>query len=342
MGYSRSVYDAVYATLNARRMQAEQEADRRRAQFYRMEPRGQEIDRLLTHTGVEAAKAVLGGKDVRQALEALRVENQRLQQERAALLAKHGMRPEDLEPAYTCPKCKDRGNVDGRMCDCMKELLRAQARRQLNTDTPLEQCTFETFDLSYYADTPDAQGRIPRKWMERQFSFCQRYAYQFNGRSESLLMAGKTGLGKTHLSLAIAKVVIDRGFGVVYGSVQNLLSRLAYEHFGRSDGNTMQSLLDCDLLILDDLGTEFRSQFSIAALYNIVNSRQLAQKPVIMSTNLTIREMAEYYTERFSSRVIGGYKRVQFIGTDVRQQKRLGHGPVRPATTPAGHRPPQH
>lgn len=323
MGYNRAVYDAVYAELNARRMRAEQQADARRNQFYCLEPRAREIDRLLTHTGVEAAKAVLSGGNVRQALESLRLENRKLQERRRALLAAHSMRPEDLEPAYTCRKCQDRGNIDGRMCSCMRELLRAEARRQLNTDTPLDLCSFETFDLSYYPDETDAQGVNPRLYMERQLTFCQNYAYSFARDADSLLMTGKTGLGKTHLSLAIARVVIDRGFGVVYSSAQNLLSRLADEHFGRASGDTMQSLTDCDLLILDDLGTEFRSQFSVAALYNIVNSRQLVKKPVIISTNLTIREMEDYYTERFSSRVIGGYRRVHFIGTDIRQQKRM-------------------
>lgn len=324
MGYSRAVYDAVNAILERRRKRAELAAQERREKIYALEPRVQEIDRQLTHTGVLAATAVLQRqKDVRSALEELRQKNQALQKERAELLESHGMHPEDLRPQYTCPKCEDRGNVDGRMCTCMKDLLHQEAQRQLNESTPLALCSFENFDLSYYPDVTDEQGYNPRQIMERQFAFCRRYAYGFTLDSDSLLLTGKTGLGKTHLSLSIARVVIDRGFGVVYGTAQALLSRIDDEHFGRVEGGTMQGLLDCDLLILDDLGTEFRTQFTVAALYHIVNTRQLTQKPTIISTNLSIREMQSYYTERFSSRVIGGYTRVHFIGRDIRQQKRM-------------------
>jgi len=326
MGYDRSVYDAVYALLNNRRLEAEQAAQRRRADFFRVEPRGLEIEHELSRAGSAAAKAVIRGGDVRKNLEQLHSHSHALQEELKALLAKQSMSPDDLEPHYVCPLCHDCGSLDGHMCSCMKALLKEEALRRLNTDTPLTLCSFEAFDLSYYPDVADKNGHTVRQLMERNFLYCRKYAENFDTHTtENLLMVGKTGLGKTHLSLAIASRVIDRGYGVIYGSAQNLLEKIQDEHFGHSDGNTMHSLLECDLLILDDLGTEFRSNFTVSAIYNIINSRQLTGKPIIISTNLSMQEMLDYYTERFSSRIIGSYTRVPFYGNDVRQLKRGKH-----------------
>ncbi|ARP50547.1 hypothetical protein B6259_06450 [Ruminococcaceae bacterium CPB6] len=322
MGYDRAVYDTANEILAARRLHAEQEAERRRADLYRVQPRAQEIDRKLSRAGTAAARAVLHGGDVRQNLEQLRRRSHALREELRALLAQQNMTEADLEPHYHCPLCQDRGNIDGRMCRCMKSLLKEEALRRLNADTPLKLCSFESFDVSYYPETPQINGSSPQQMMERIFLYCRKYAETFNAHTtESLLMTGKTGLGKTHLSLAIAGRVTERGFGVVYGSAENLLKKLQDEHFGRSRGDTMNSLLNCDLLILDDLGTEFRSSFTVAAIYNIINSRQLTEKPVIISTNLSLKELTEYYTERFSSRVIGSYTCIPFVGNDVRQMK---------------------
>lgn len=324
MGYDRSVYEAVTKIMNDRRLQAEQAADRRRAELYRVEPRAQEIDRELSRAGSSAAKAVLRGGDVRKNLEQLRSRSQALQYELNELLAKRNLSADDLEPHYVCTLCQDRGSIDGRMCSCMKALLKEEALRQLNAQTPLKLCSFESFDLSYYPEEPVRNGRTPRSVMESNFLYCRKYAENFDEHTTAnLLMVGKTGLGKTHLSLAIANLIIARGFGVVYGSAENLLTQLESEHFGRSDSDTLQSLLDCDLLILDDLGTEFRSGFTVSCIYNIINSRQLTGKPVIISTNLNMQEMTDYYTERFSSRIIGSYRRVSFFGSDVRQLKRM-------------------
>lgn len=137
--------------------------------------------------------------------------------------------------------------------------------------------------------------------MTRVLDVCMTYAQNFSLHSSNLILMGGTGLGKTHLSLAIANTAIAKGFGVVYSSVNNIVAKLEREHFGREEENDTSSLLlDCDLLILDDLGTEFRTAFSVAEIYNIVNTRQMAQRPTIISTNLTMKEIEERYTERFA------------------------------------------
>ena len=324
MGYGKDVYQAVMEKLNLQRVAAEQESRRRRDDFYAACPRAAEIERLLSHTAVQAAKAVLGSGNSGEILAKLKENNLALQEERRQLLASAGLPEDYLQPHYQCPKCEDTGYIDGRMCSCLKELLRKEAYRRLNDSTPLSLCTFDSFSLSYYPDVSDSPDRpSPRAQIGKILSYCRRYAANFSPDSPSLLMQGGTGLGKTHLSLSIANEAIERGFGVIYGSTQNLASSLEKERFRRdSDDETNQMLLSCDLLILDDLGTEFSNSFIDAAIYNIVNTRLMSKRPTIISTNLSLREMETRYTERFVSRIIGSYIRLFFYGSDVRQQRR--------------------
>ncbi len=319
MGYSREVYDAAMAVLARRKALAEQEAEARKSAFYQMEPRAAEIQRELAQVGSAAGKCVVRGGDVAAALEQLREKSKRLQQERDNLLRRAGLEPDGLEPRYTCRKCGDTGSVDGRMCSCLKGLLRQESYRRLNESSPLTLSGFEQFSLRYYPEQSDGNGPSPREHMAGVLDKCRQYARQFSSRSPSLLFQGRTGLGKTHLSLAIAREVIDRGFGVLYGSTQNFMATLEKERFGRSDEDTNQALLQCDLLILDDLGTEFSTPFVTAALYNIINTRLMSDKPTIISTNLSMKELLARYGERMVSRMIGGYCRVVFTGRDVRQ-----------------------
>lgn len=322
MGYGREIYAAAENKLRERRRRAEEEAEKRRQAFYRACPRAEEIERTLCSTSVSAAKAVLSGKNAAQALTALKEKNLSLQKELKELMQAHGI--SSLEPNYHCPVCRDTGYVDGLMCSCMKELLRTESYQRLNALTPLSLSTFESFSLNYYSDEPQEGRPSDRSIMRNTLQYCINYARQFSLKSPNVIMTGNTGLGKTHLSLAIANVAIQKGYGVVYSSVSNLVTKLENEHFGRdNDTEAMDSLQSCDLLILDDLGTEFRNSFSTSAIYSIINSRLLLEKPTIISTNLTTKEMADFYSERFASRIIGSYDRIAFVGRDIRQQKAL-------------------
>ncbi len=324
MGYSKEVYQAAIAALAEERANAEQLAQTHRTELYSAFPRAEEIERELASTAISAARAVLRGADAKERLSRLKEHNQSLQGELDSLLQRAGLPRDYLEPHYACPNCSDTGYVDGRMCGCLKKRLRTEAYKNLNALTPLSLSTFETFNLNYYSDQPDASGRSERGAMTRVLDICMTYAKNFSMRSSSLIMMGGTGLGKTHLSLAIANAAIEKEYGVVYGSVNNIISKLEREHFGREEEtSTGPLLLDCDLLILDDLGTEFRTAFAVSEIYNIVNTRQMAQRPTIISTNLTMKEIEERYTERFASRILGGYVRLPFCGRDVRLQKRM-------------------
>lgn len=321
MGYGREIHEAAGRELRERRRHAEEDAERRRQAFFLRCPRAEQIVRVLASTSVNAAKAVLSGKNSAEALRNLKTKNLELQDELSRLEAEYGI--DSLEPHYSCPKCHDTGYVDGRMCICMKELLRTESYRRLNALTPLSLSTFGSFSLGYYSDEPCDGRPSDRVIMHHTLRFCVDYAQQFGPKSQNLIMTGGTGLGKTHLSLAIANEVIQKGYGVVYSSVGNLVSKLENEHFGRDSGTeTIDSLQNCDLLILDDLGTEFRSSFSSSAIYSLINSRLLLEKPTIISTNLSTKEMTNFYSERFASRIIGSYQRLAFVGRDIRQQKR--------------------
>ena len=266
------------------------------------------------------------GENAQQFIEELAKKNLASQQRRKDILKENGYPEDYLDAEYTCKKCRDTGFIGGVMCDCYKALLRDTALAELNELSPSARSTFESFNINYYPDTVDpATGINPRSRMKEILDFCRDYAADFATDSPSLLLYGATGLGKTHLSLAIASEAVKKGYGVIYGSAQNLMSRLEKEHFssGRNSEyeGSEQALLECDLLIIDDLGAEFSTQFTVAELYNIINTRIMSRLPVIISTNLTPDGLEQKYTQRITSRIIGNYISLYFCGKDIRQIK---------------------
>lgn len=325
MAYSKKIFDSATEKLNARRTSALNMAEYRKQEIYRAIPRIKEIETELSSIGISTAKAVLGGKDVVTELSALKEKSTALQSELKNHLVSNGYSADYLEPQFVCGKCSDSGYIelDNKTitCDCYKKLLSAAACEELNKISPLSLSTFDSFNLSYYSERPDANGNVPYKRMTNIYNHCLNYAKTFKKNSNGLLLMGSTGLGKTHLSLAIANEVINAGYSVVYVSVPDILSKLESEHFSYAYSNEqeiMQSLLECDLLILDDLGTEFSTQFSTTAIYNIFNTRINMGKPLIINTNLDIDELGKIYTKRFTSRLTGACDVLSFIGNDIR------------------------
>lgn len=323
MGYSSDIVNSAQGELLRRKTLAENTAERNKNEFSLIEPEYYVLKRKIASAGIGAAKIILSKKgDAKEELEKLKTNNLEMQNQVKKLLVKHNLPEDYLKPRYVCEKCGDSGYVDGYMCDCLKNLMRKMAFERLNSKTPLSLSTFESFSLDYYPNSSD-DGITPRQRMIKIFTLCKKYAENFNSNSGNLLFLGNTGLGKTHLSLAIANSVILKGYGVVYGSVQSFLRQIEREHFGRtsSSDDCLQNLLDCDLLILDDLGTEFSTQFTVSTIYDIINSRMLTNKPVIISTNLDLSGLEQRYTERVVSRIVGNYRLLQFDGIDVRTQK---------------------
>lgn len=328
MGYSAEVRKKSIDIIKERKLTAERNSDFKREKIFGEIPEAYEYEKRIADCAIKAGKAVVRGNDVKSELENLKNESLKLQAEYETLLKNNGYSTEDTEPDYTCKECGDTGYIekDNRtvMCSCLKAVMTETACAELNKNSPLKLCTFEDFDLNYYSKAKDT--KYPRSSYEQLsviLDYCKKYAAGFTPRSESIFMNGMTGLGKTHLSLAIANEVINRGYGVIYISSPNLISKLEKEQFSRDkeNNNFEQTLIDCDLLIVDDLGTEFTTQFSSKAVYNLINSRLLLGKPVIINTNLNLAELQEIYSQRFVSRIIGDAHRLDFFGEDVRIKK---------------------
>ncbi len=322
MAYTQQAFRAAMAVLDDRRTHAEADARRFRGEMIAQYPRLAEIEKQVGSAALQVAKAILSGGDVDKTVAAIQEENLALQEEMATLLAKAGQTRRNFDPVYTCPVCGDTGYADGKLCECLKTLLRQDACQKLSRMAAMELTSFDTMSLEVYpAELDPRLGRSPREWMRGVLEYGRRYAEGFSAESPNLLLTGPTGVGKTHMVLAIAKAAIDRDFEVVYGPAGTLLGRLEKEHFGRAEGDSERVFLECDLLVLDDLGTEFAGPFNTACLYNLVNSRLLSGKPTIISTNLGRSELVDRYGEQTASRILGNYEALSFFGQDIRQIK---------------------
>lgn len=319
MAYSKETYKKAEQELAERRSRALAEREEHHRIAVAAVPEILETEEKMSSAGLATIKALgMGADDAKEYIRKLSEINLAAQTQRSLLLKNAGFPENWLDVRYSCKKCEDKGFVNGIMCDCFKELLKSLEYEKLCSNLPVNNCRFDNFKLDYY---PDGIGTSPRQRMESVLNYCKTYATDFSKKSSSLLLYGHTGLGKTHLSLAIAGKVVEAGHGVIYSSAQNLFNKLEKEKFGRSDGNTEENILGCDLLIIDDLGAEFTTQFTVSALYNIVNSRELEDKPTIISTNLTPEQLLSTYSERIASRILNNYTLLRFDGTDIRQIK---------------------
>ena len=321
MSYSRQTYEDAKFLLDTYRRQALRENEERRKAFVARNPEYAELDRKIAQTSIQLTRVMLSGqKDISQAVAEIRDSNLAMQQRQRDILRENGCPEDFLEPKFRCSKCGDTGFVDGKMCSCFKDILQKTAYEELNRSTPLELCSFRSFSMDFYPDKAESSNLSPRQIMDRVKKNCWDYANNFTIHSPNLLFQGGVGLGKTHLSLAIAGKVISKGYGVIYGSAQNFFNTIEAEHFGRGDDKqyTLNLLKSCDLLILDDLGTEFITQFTTATLYDIINTRLLRRRPTIISTNFNIDGLKKKYDDRITSRLSGNYVRHQFVGSDVR------------------------
>lgn len=323
MSYGKDTLLKVTQILEGRRSKAQRIQLARHMEVTDKIPEIAKYEAKLAETGLAVVKAFGMGKDAQSYIDQLAEMNSTLQQIIRSTLKENGYPENYLDVPYTCKKCDDTGFSEGYVCECRVELLKSIAKENLSSVSPSANCTFDNFNLDYYPLPADeATGVSARKRMSEVLEYCKCYAEDFGPESESLYLHGATGLGKTHLSLAIANTVAENGFKVIYDSAQNILSSLEREKFSHNNnGEREKEILDCDLLIIDDLGSEFSTQFTVAAVYNIINTRLNRSKPVIISTNLTRNELEAKYTQRVTSRIIGGYVSLLFLGKDIRQLK---------------------
>lgn len=325
MGFSKEAVTYVNDMFAQKRRNSSAELLEKKAELFSAVPRLRDIEKELSDCGLKTVRCVISrSPDIKGVIEKLREENMKLQKERVEILKSLQLPADYLEVKFDCPVCKDEGYVDGRMCSCYQKELKKYTYNKLNRSSHLKLSDFSKFNLSYYPDiTPEGSAVSIRNKMEQIYSFCVSYAKNFCDKSGNILMSGATGLGKTFLSLCIASAAIEKGYGVIYSSAQNLLNNLEREKFGSSESGILDDVLECDLLIIDDLGTEFVTSFTVATVYNIINTRINTGKPVIINTNLSLSAMQEVYSERIVSRIIGEYTILKFVGNDIRQIKKL-------------------
>ena len=319
MGYSRENYRLVREEYENRSLEARNAADARRSELHRVIPRTEEIDRELSATGIKLMGAALGVSHA--SVDDIRAGVVKLRAERAALLAAAGYPENYSEPHYECEKCQDTGYVDGYMCSCMKQRLIMAGYESSGIARLMQNETFDTFSLDYYAD-----DRRNLENMRYIYQTMRRFAETFDPKSsKSIALFGGTGLGKTHLSTAAAKVIIERGFDVVYTGAIGMFSDFEKVRFGnasgRESGEDTDRYFDCDLLIIDDLGSEVANQFTVSCLYDVINTRINKGLPMILSTNLRQDELRQRYWDRITSRIFGEFVTLMLTGTDVRAKK---------------------
>ena len=306
--------------IHSRRLAAEQQNRERIMEIESRIPEVSEVNYQMFRTSRDLMQIIVKGENTKERVAALRQQNLQAQEMIRRLLKEHGYPEDYLELHYTCEKCNDTGYFQQKYCTCLTDLIAKLSARELNKSVQFEQCSFENFDLNYYRGFQTENGGSCYQAMEKVYFFCQEYARQFTNHSSSILMFGKTGRGKTHLSLAIANRVLQNGYNVLYDSAINFLRQVEKEHFGRGGSNddALDTLLSCDLLILDDLGSELSTPFVQSALYTLINTRLTADKRTVISSNLTMDQVRARYTPQIASRLEGEYRVLPFYGEDIR------------------------
>lgn len=324
MAYTDLVVKRAKARLNAAKEEKEALYRAHLEQAYAQLPRLREIDRQLRSIAAEAVCAAISrGDDPARAIDALREKSLSLQNERQWLLDDAGFEDDYLDDGPICEACGGSGYVGARMCECLRELCRQEQKRELTSLLSTGRENFDNFSLDYYSEQADPSlGTSPRRMMRHNLSLCRRYAAEFREGAGNLLFSGATGLGKTFLSGCIARIVADGGYSVVYETAAKVFSDFEAVKFSGAEETLTQKYFDCDLLILDDLGTEMTTQFSVSALYSIINSRLLSGKAMIISTNLEPDKLAARYSPQISSRILGNYQLIPFVGEDIRLMKK--------------------
>ena len=281
------LYRRAQSIVAGRRQRAVTAAHAAAAQAAQTVPGLAALENGRTAAGIEAARLAAMGAE-RTAVDAALARAAQFDRERDALLAAHPDIAARLVPAYTCPICQDTGRDGGEVCECVHALVRQLRQQQVNASSPLSLCSFETFALEKYPDTlvPEL-GLTARQHMAQVLEYCKYYAAHFSPReSTSLYLFGSAGLGKTHLALSIANTVLQKGCDVVYVSAQNAFDAIERERFASGEGDTMATLQSAELLILDDLGTEYISPYVNSCLYSLVNTRVCRRLPTIYTSNI--------------------------------------------------------
>ena len=326
MSYDGKLLARAKTRLDGMRRAAEIERLCRLDEVYGKNPRIRTLDAdIRANISNAVGFALMHGGDTTQALYEAREENEYLQSERAEELLCAGFPADYTDERFMCEKCSDTGYLGTEICSCLKALYKEEQTRELSALLKLGEQTFDSFCLDWYDDTADSEAGVsPREAMEFVYETCVAYAHRFGKNSYNLFFTGGTGLGKTFLAACIARDVSERGFSVVYDTAVSVFSRFEEEKFSRSEeaAAEVRRYMTCDLLILDDLGTEMTTAFTVSALYDLINTRLASGKKTIITSNLLPGELYGRYSPQIASRLEGEYQVLPFFGRDIRILKK--------------------
>ncbi len=311
MSYKNEYYEKALTIIRENKKKRDKEYDAKINELYISVPELKNIEQELSSIGASAMKAAMTGKT--DEINLLKEKADLLETKKSEILKSVKIKA----PSPACKKCNDTGYVGAHLCECAKALAKELVFSDLSSKIPITNQTFEAFDLNYY------EGKA-KKIMSEIYAFAKNYAETFTTNSDNLLFLGGVGLGKTHISLSIISAVTEKGFGVIYDSAQNLFNQIEKEHFSYSGSSEkIDAILSCDLLVIDDLGTEFSTSFTVSQFYNIINTRINNGLPTIINSNLGLAEIEKNYTARVLSRIMGNYVTKKFEGSDIRIKKAL-------------------
>ena len=327
MAYDGKLLARARSALEARRADNQAEHESRVRTVYARVPEIRQLDQQMRRQMTELVRVTIaGGADMPDKLDRLRRANLDAQARRAELLVEHGWPIDYLDEIVSCPRCRDTGVYEGHPCECLVRLYNRELTRELSTLLRGDE-SFARFDLALYSDAPNESGTVPREVMRRVKAACEKYAENFPNVSSNLLFQGGTGLGKTYLSACIARVVANKGYSVCYDSAAAALETFERQRFSR-DADTAEAaaaraerMLSCDLMLLDDLGTEMVTSLSTSALYTLLNTRLVNGRRTVISTNLTDEELRRRYPQQICSRLEGEFLHLPFVGKDIRLLK---------------------
>lgn len=326
MALKNSQYYAIMREYEKRQLKNHDIQSRRYEEVYQKLPEFKALDESISILSVQYGKKLLNGDD--RALASLKEELEILRSSKKNLLISAGFPENYLEPIYDCPDCKDTGYIGNQKCHCFKRAVIELLYEQSNIKEFPTESSFDNFSLDFYSPSiyDKTTGRSARTIMEDTLKICHRFIDTFGKDFQNLFFYGSVGVGKTFLSTCIAREIMDREFSVLYFSAPQLFSALSQSKFDKNDvdaKNMGEHIFNCDLLIIDDLGSEYTNAFIAAQFFACINERLIHRKSTIISTNLSLESIADLYTERSFSRITSSYTLLKIIGDDIRIKKKL-------------------
>ena len=325
MAINNAQYNAIFRNYEQKQIRSRDMLDKRRQTVYRQIPELEEIHNSISLLSVNQARKLLNGDE--RALAELKSQLKILTNRKTALLTSAGFPADYLEPVYECSDCKDTGYIGNQKCHCFQKAIIDLLYTQSNLKDILKRENFDTFSLSYYSDNyiDPVTGRSSLAIMKNAYLTAREFVDTFADDFRNLFFYGDTGIGKTFLSNCIAKELIDKSFSVIYLTSQDFFDTMAKGKFEKDDSaeEMCEHIFDCDLLIIDDLGTEFTNSFTVSQLFLCLNERLLRRKSTIISTNLSLESLVEIYSERTFSRITSNYTILKLTGDDIRIKKKL-------------------